>query len=291
MTITAPGPVDPKTPFPSDVPEGHGRDGFDGPIMGGTGRAPGAGGVSGSGGGGGNSGVSGAGGGASGGGVNGPGGAPNGTEVVPDWVHTALNIGGLIPGIGAPLDILNAGIYAIEGNWLGAGLSLATAIPLIGDFAGLGRTAATAGEIEATAAKELQQILKEYGEIGRGEIKGEASVATGVRQLSRYAADLGDVPGTDVLALYNPSGEVYLQVFGQTAETEARTIVWEGQIGRVSEVPEVTAGTSGFGAQMEPKVREIIEQASGQKFQVKGPYAHGPDIVPLEGAGPRIPEE
>lgn len=47
-----------------------------------------------------------------------------------------MDIVGLIPAVGNIADLLNAGISALRGDFVGAGLSLAAAIPLAGLFAG-----------------------------------------------------------------------------------------------------------------------------------------------------------
>jgi hypothetical protein len=54
-------------------------------------------------------------------------------------VHDALDIVGLIPGFDAA-DLINAGIYLIEGDKINAALSMAAVIPVIGG-------AATAGKV------------------------------------------------------------------------------------------------------------------------------------------------
>ena len=46
---------------------------------------------------------------------------------------------GFILGVGAVADLANAGLYAAEGNWLEAGLSLASAVPGIGDTIALAK--------------------------------------------------------------------------------------------------------------------------------------------------------
>ena len=52
-------------------------------------------------------------------------------------LHGILNIAGLIPGqIGLGADLLNAGIYAIEGDGAGAVSSLISATPFLGEIAG-----------------------------------------------------------------------------------------------------------------------------------------------------------
>ncbi|MFG2464810.1 RHS repeat-associated core domain-containing protein [Streptomyces canus] len=52
--------------------------------------------------------------------------------------HGALDVAGLVPGLGEPADLLNGVWYTAEGNYIDAGLSYASAIPI----AGYGATAA-----------------------------------------------------------------------------------------------------------------------------------------------------
>jgi hypothetical protein len=48
-------------------------------------------------------------------------------------VHGALDIVGLIPALGAIPDGINAVIYGAEGDWINAGISVAAAVPFLGD--------------------------------------------------------------------------------------------------------------------------------------------------------------
>jgi hypothetical protein len=63
------------------------------------------------------------------------------TDQGPSWgdgaaaVHTGLDVAGLLPGVGAVPDAINAGLYAVEGDYGNAALSAAAAIPGIGDGA------------------------------------------------------------------------------------------------------------------------------------------------------------
>ena len=50
-------------------------------------------------------------------------------------LHDLLDMGGMIPGIGEPLDLINAGVYLLEGDKLNFSLSLAAVIPVAGNFA------------------------------------------------------------------------------------------------------------------------------------------------------------
>ena len=49
------------------------------------------------------------------------------------WVHGGLDALGFVPGLGAIPDLINAGIYAAEGDAVNASLSAVAAIPLAGD--------------------------------------------------------------------------------------------------------------------------------------------------------------
>lgn len=52
--------------------------------------------------------------------------------------HTALDIAGLIPGVGEPIDLANALWYAEEGRYFEAALSLISLVPGVGDAIGKG---------------------------------------------------------------------------------------------------------------------------------------------------------
>jgi hypothetical protein len=48
-------------------------------------------------------------------------------------------LAGWIPGIGEAADLINAGLYALEGDWVNAGISALGIIPGLGDAAKAGR--------------------------------------------------------------------------------------------------------------------------------------------------------
>lgn len=99
-------------------------------------------------------------------------------DTVRDHGHTALDIAGLIPIIGAPADGLNAAWYAAEGDLVNAGLSAAGIIP----FAGEAATAAKLGNravdavrgadnaIDATRAADTPNVPNGSG--GSGDLGG-----------------------------------------------------------------------------------------------------------------------
>jgi RHS repeat-associated protein len=61
------------------------------------------------------------------------GGAWNSGPMIPSWIHTTLDVIGFFPGVGTVADVANGGLYAIDGEWDEAGLSLVGAIPAVGD--------------------------------------------------------------------------------------------------------------------------------------------------------------
>ncbi|MBD1860069.1 MULTISPECIES: polymorphic toxin type 28 domain-containing protein [Trichocoleus] len=67
---------------------------------------------------------------------------------ISDIGHTILDVAGLIPVVGGVADLINAGWYAAEGDYVNAGLSAAGAIPFVGDAA----TVAKLGTNVAAAA-------------------------------------------------------------------------------------------------------------------------------------------
>lgn len=83
-------------------------------------------------------------------------------EKVLDGLQLGLDAVGLIPGVGEFADLANAGVSALRGDFVGAGLSLAAAIP----FVGWGATTAKVGRkglhaVETTAEAAAKKGAKE----------------------------------------------------------------------------------------------------------------------------------
>jgi len=80
------------------------------------------------------------------------------------WYNIALDIVGLIPGLGEPADIINALDYARKRDYLFAALSLISVIPTVGDAVGKGGKVAVYlakfGKHGVKAAKGLQATAK-----------------------------------------------------------------------------------------------------------------------------------
>jgi hypothetical protein len=79
-------------------------------------------------------------------------------------VQTALDVGGCFPVVGEACDLVNAGISLARGDYLGAGLSLLSVIPVYGDAVGKGgklarRATKYADEAAAAARGQLHHAI------------------------------------------------------------------------------------------------------------------------------------
>jgi len=76
-----------------------------------------------------------------------------------DALQMLLDVVGLIPGLGAPADILNGLISVARGDWIGAGLSLIGVVPIAGEAAVAGKIAKNADRYAAGVRKVADEIL------------------------------------------------------------------------------------------------------------------------------------
>lgn len=80
-------------------------------------------------------------------------------ESVLDGIQLALDVAGFVPGFGAIPDLMNAGIYALRGNWVDAGMSLLAAVPGIGDVAAGAKMAKRGFNIAKAAKKSVARNI------------------------------------------------------------------------------------------------------------------------------------
>ncbi|MEP0916980.1 DUF4157 domain-containing protein [Leptolyngbya sp. DQ-M1] len=108
---------------------------------------------------------------------------------VMDVVHGALDIAGFIPVLGAIPDGINAGIYALEGDWANAGLSAVAMVPAWGDGVKLG---AIAGKSAIKISEKAAIKLGEEG-IAKGlkEVKAASKTVHAAEETGK-AAKLGE---------------------------------------------------------------------------------------------------
>ena len=79
------------------------------------------------------------------------------TQSVLDGVQAALDVWGMAPGVGAIPDLMNAAISVMRGDWVGAGLSIVAAVPVVGDAVG-GVKIAYRGIVRANRTKKIESF-------------------------------------------------------------------------------------------------------------------------------------
>ncbi|MDW6002749.1 RHS repeat-associated core domain-containing protein [Vibrio mangrovi] len=99
-----------------------------------------------------------------------------------DVIHSVLDVAGQVPGIGDIADVINAGLYALQGDFVNAGISVAAVVPAIGNAATAGRLSTkVAGRIDvphpskkaARRAAERQAGMGKHG--GREQLPDKPS--------------------------------------------------------------------------------------------------------------------
>ncbi len=119
-----------------------------------------------------------------------------------DVTQSALAGLGFAPGIGIGADLINGVLYAARGDLLGAGLSVLSAVPILGDAAGLARGGLVIGAAKGAAdvgragkQARLRELANDdkLGSADRGWIKQELnSIDRGQRSSIR------NPPGKDL---------------------------------------------------------------------------------------------
>ena len=83
-------------------------------------------------------------------------------DKVKEWVHGALDIAGLVPGLGEIADGANALIYLAEGRFIEAGISAVAMIPILGDVGKVGKWGVKAGK--ELLEEGAERLVKEGAE-------------------------------------------------------------------------------------------------------------------------------
>ena len=83
-----------------------------------------------------------------------------------DVVHGVLDVAGFVPVLGAVPDLLNAGVYAAEGDYVQAGISAVAAVPGAGDAVAAGNIGVKVGSkiAKETAEQAEKRLAKEAAE-------------------------------------------------------------------------------------------------------------------------------
>jgi hypothetical protein len=116
-------------------------------------------------------------------------------------VHGALDVAGFVPVLGAVPDLLNAGIYAAEGDYVQAGISAVAAIPVAGDAVAAGNIGVkvgakiakeTAEQAEKRIAKEAAEKLEKDAAERAAKAEKEAAAKRGGKDKGRKKLKCGE---------------------------------------------------------------------------------------------------
>jgi hypothetical protein len=107
-----------------------------------------------------------------------------------EGVHTALDVAGFIPGLGAIPDLANAAIYGLEGNAAMAALSVVAAVPGIGDGVKAGTMVVKGGKAIArqAAKKTAKKLTREAAEKAEKELAEKAVTEKTGKEAAKKAA-------------------------------------------------------------------------------------------------------
>lgn len=104
-----------------------------------------------------------------------------------DGIQLAIDVAGMVPILGAAADLLNASISVLRGDWVGAGLSLVAAVPVVGDAVGGAKLAYKGAKLASKASKSVNKgtkVAKKSDGISSGATK---SVGQNVPTMNKKA--------------------------------------------------------------------------------------------------------
>lgn len=128
-------------------------------------------------------------------------------SVILGWIHTALDVAGLIPALGAIPDGINAGIYLIEGDWGSAGISAVAMVPIFGEGATVTKYGVriTRESVERLGREGVEKGIKEVVEAaGKKGVKEVGEKALRDRVIELY----GKKDGGDILQTLDELADV-----------------------------------------------------------------------------------
>ena len=79
-----------------------------------------------------------------------------------DGLQLALDVIGMIPIVGEPVDLINAGISGARGDYVGAALSLASMIPIAGNISGAGKIGRRLVMMNKASTQIIESVGKTY---------------------------------------------------------------------------------------------------------------------------------
>ena len=210
-----------------------------------------------------------------------------------DGIQLGLDVVGLIPVVGEAADIISAGISLARGDYVGAGLSLLSAIPFVGYAGSAGKAArygAKMAEASGKAGKEAVDIAtKKTGGKTKGTKKTDpcAALQNGIPGNGYRGGKHGKIkkggksydPNRE--SHHTPADSAYSQVNGKRVSSNAKpsiqldvedhkkTASWgsEGKAYRALQSKFMQGGKSGYRAAMMMDI-EDVRSKFGNKYDV-----------------------
>jgi hypothetical protein len=212
-----------------------------------------------------------------------------------DGLQLALDIVGLVPGFGDILDIINAGISFLRGNYLEGFISLIGAIPVVGSVISLPLKAllkgfSKAGDIIKSAYKsgksadEVWLFIKNSGKLGRKELdmlaKGMGDAADYITKFRKEADALlpdSAAKGLDEFAEFlQRQGDDATEVFSKGAKTSDKAtkgiLRAKKELDSITGLKRLLGGrilrriSNLFSTALSPKELEALRGAMSMKF-------------------------
>ena len=179
-----------------------------------------------------------------------------------DVGHFALDIGGLIPGVGEAADLANVALYAARGEFLMAALSVIAMIPVVGDIVGKGGKLSIllgkGGGSKATAWV-AKLINKHMPKITKG-IKGLA----GNPKVGKFVEPmLSAVKDFTNKALANPKSKEVLQSLQKVASTKSITPVKGGKLTKLKTIAKKAQQKTAARQNLERSAQTLQQPAEG----------------------------
>ena len=170
-----------------------------------------------------------------------------------DVGHFALDIGGLIPGVGEAADLANAALYAARGEFLMAAMSVIAMIPVVGDIVGKGgkllMSMGKGGKVAKMLSKHMPKIKKLFGGLADNPKLG--------KYIDKMTQSVDDFV---VKSLKNPKSKDALQGLQKLGATKASAPLKGSKLGKVKGFARKVQQKQAARARMEKTAQAIQGQ-------------------------------
>ena len=139
-----------------------------------------------------------------------------------DTLQVTLDVAGFLPVVGIFADVANAGVSAIRGDFVGAGINIIAAVPIAGDALKGGKMltkgASTVAGVAGAGSKAAGNAAGAGTTLAKGtQAAGNGATATakGTNGIKDAADDLSKVVGKNRITIQTPSREMNYDLAGK----------------------------------------------------------------------------